>query len=56
MAKYIARRVVEMIITLFLIVTATFFLLAAIPGNALTSKIAKLPQSVQTKVIEKYGS
>lgn len=55
MAKYIARRVMEMLVTLFLIVTATFFLLSAIPGNALTSKIAKLPQTVQTKIIEKYG-
>ncbi len=55
MAKYIVRRVMEMLVTLFLIVTATFFLLSAIPGNALTSKIAKLPQTVQTKIIEKYG-
>jgi oligopeptide transport system permease protein len=55
MAKYIIRRVLEMLITLFLIVTATFFLLSAIPGNALTSKIAKLPKTVQTKIIEKYG-
>ena len=55
MARYIVRRVLEMLITLFLIVTATFFLLAAIPGNALTSKIAKLPKTVQTKIIEKYG-
>ncbi len=55
MAKYIVRRVLEMLVTLFLIVTATFFLLSAIPGNALTSKIAKLPQTVQTKIIKKYG-
>lgn len=55
MAKYIVRRVLEMLVTLFLIVTATFFLLSAIPGNALTSKIAKLPKTVQTKIIEKYG-
>lgn len=55
MAKYIVRRVLEMLITLYLIVTATFFLLSAIPGNALTSKIAKLPQTVQTKIIQKYG-
>ncbi len=55
MAKYIMRRVLEMLITLFLIVTATFFLLSAIPGNALTSKIAKLPKTVQTKIIQKYG-
>ena len=55
MKKYLIRRVGEMFITLFLIVTATFFILAAIPGNALTSKIAKLPETVQVKMMEKYG-
>lgn len=55
MGRYLIRRIGEMIITLFLIITATFFLLAAIPGNALTSKIAKLPATVQTKIIENYG-
>ena len=55
MKKYLIRRVGEMLITLYLIVTATFFLLAAIPGNALTSKIVKLPETVQVKIMEKYG-
>lgn len=55
MPKYIARRFCEMIITLFLIGTATFFLLAALPGNALTGKIEKLPQATQERLIAKYG-
>ena len=55
MKKFLIRRVGEMFITLFLIVTATFFLLAAIPGNALTAKIVKLPETVQVKMMEKYG-
>lgn len=55
MGRYLIRRIGEMIITLFLIITATYFLLAAIPGNALTSKIAKLPATVQTKIMENYG-
>lgn len=55
MGRYLIRRIGEMIITLFLIITATYFLLAAIPGNALTSKIAKLPETVQTKIMENYG-
>lgn len=55
MGRYLIRRIGEMIITLFLIITATFFLLAAIPGNALTAKIAKLPATVQTKIMENYG-
>lgn len=55
MGKYLIRRVGEMIITLYLIITATFFLLAAIPGNALTAKIVKLPATVQETIMEKYG-
>lgn len=55
MKKYLIRRVVEMLVTLYLIVTATFFILAAIPGNALTAKIIKLPETVQVKIMEKYG-
>ena len=55
MGKYLIRRVGEMIITLYLIITATFFLLAVIPGNALTAKIVKLPATVQETIMEKYG-
>ena len=35
MAKYMLRRLVELVITVFLIATATFFLLEAVPGDAL---------------------
>ncbi|MGG7144069.1 ABC transporter permease [Clostridium nigeriense] len=55
MAKYIVRRFVEMIITLYLIGTATFFLLAAIPGTAIDKKIQKLPEQTKQIVIAKYG-
>lgn len=36
MPKYLLRRFAEMLITLFLIATATFFLLEAVPGDPLT--------------------
>ncbi len=55
MAKFVAKRFVYMLITLFLVFTATFFLLASIPGNALTMKIHKLPQQAQERVMKKYG-
>lgn len=55
MTKYILRRFVEMIITLYLIGTATFFLLAAIPGTAIDKKIQKLPEKSKQIVIAKYG-
>ena len=55
MAKFLIRRFIYMIITIFLVFTATFFMLAAIPGNALTGKIAKLPESSQQRIMQKYG-
>ena len=55
MAKYVVRRFIEMIITLFLIGTATFFLLAAVPGTAIDRKIQKLPEQTKQIVIAKYG-
>ena len=55
MTKYILRRFFEMFITLYLIGTATFFLLAAIPGNAIDKKIQKLPEQTKQIVIAKYG-
>lgn len=55
MTKYIARRFGEMILTLFLIATSTFFLLGVIPGNALTGKIEKFPEKIQEQMLAKYG-
>lgn len=55
MAKYVVRRFIEMIITLYLIGTATFFLLAAVPGTAIDRKIQKLPEQTKQIVIAKYG-
>ena len=46
MAKYCVRRFLEMVLTLFLIATATFFLLEAVPGDPLTQRADKLqPQA-----------
>lgn len=33
MAKYVAKRFVSMLITLFLVATVTFFLMHAVPGQ-----------------------
>ncbi|BCN31793.1 ABC transporter permease [Anaeromicropila herbilytica] len=55
MVKYILRRFGEMIILLFIIFTATFFLLAAVPGNAIDQKMEKFPESVKENIVHKYG-
>ena len=40
MLQYTVKRFVIMLFTLFIIATATFFLLAATPGDALSFKAA----------------
>lgn len=54
MTKYIIRRIVYMFITLFLIATATFFLMKALPGSPISSA-SKLPPSQLAVVEAKYG-
>lgn len=55
MVKFVLRRFCYMALTLFLVFTATFFMLASIPGNALDAKIVKLPQSARDRIYQKYG-
>ena len=55
MTRYILRRFCEMVLTLFLVASGTFFLLSAVPGNALSQKINKLPAATQERVLAKYG-
>lgn len=55
MAKYIIRRFLMMLVTLFLIASATFFLLAAVPGDALTARTDKMPEQIKIRLYEKYG-
>ncbi len=54
MAKYIVRRVIYMFITLFLIATATFFLMKTLPGSPIGSA-SKLSPDQLAAVEEKYG-
>ena len=55
MIKYILRRFVEMIVTLFIIATATFFLLEAVPGDPLTQRADKLPEQSREALYARYG-
>ncbi|MDO5425128.1 MAG: ABC transporter permease [Eubacteriales bacterium] len=55
MLKYTLKRLVVMILTLFIIATATFFLLAATPGDALSARVEKLPDNVAERLYAKYG-
>ena len=54
MAKFILKRVLMAIITVFVVATLTFFLMKAAPGNPWLSEKAP-PQSVIDALNEKYG-
>ena len=44
MGKYILKRVGYMFLTLFVVVTITFFLMRAIPGDPLATMARALPE------------
>lgn len=54
MAKYIIKRIAYMFMSLFIIATATFFLMKMLPGSPLQSA-AKLSPEQREVVYEKYG-
>lgn len=55
MLKYVIKKLITMLITLFVIATATFFILAAVPGDALTERVEKLPAQTRMNLYKKYG-
>jgi oligopeptide transport system permease protein len=56
MASYIGKRLVYLMITLLIILTATFFLMKKLPGTPFdTERFALLPEAQQTQFLEKYG-
>ncbi len=54
MIKYIGQRLIYIIIALFVIITATFFLMRLAPGNPFASERA-VPAAIQESLNEKYG-
>ncbi|MCG1010360.1 ABC transporter permease [Salinicoccus sp. ID82-1] len=54
MIKYIGQRLIYIIIALFIIITATFFLMRLAPGNPFASERA-VPPAIQESLNEKYG-
>lgn len=55
MFKYVIKRILYMIITLFAIVTLTFFLMRSIPGDPLASMARTLPEQTRINYYAKYG-
>lgn len=56
MAKYILRRIAYMFLTLFIIITITFFLMHAVPGGPFSVEEGEewMPPVVQKALMEKY--
>lgn len=55
MGKYVIRRFFELLLALFLIATATFFLTAAAPGDPLLARTMALPEASRDALYAKYG-
>ncbi|BBI34873.1 ABC transporter permease [Cohnella abietis] len=55
MLKFVLRRFVYMLITLWVIITATFFLMKLLPGNPFGEVAAKLPPENLKLLKEQYG-
>ena len=54
MFKYILKRIVMSFVTIFVIITLTFFLMHSVPGNPLQQE-GKIPPSVYQNLEAKYG-
>lgn len=55
MLKYTIKRFLVMLATLFVVASMTFFLLAAVPGDALTERTSRLPEDVAARIYARYG-
>ncbi len=54
MGRYIAKRLIMGVITLFALMTITFFLMHIIPGSPFAGELSKLPAAVKETLIAKY--
>lgn len=55
MIKFIAKRIGYMLVTLVVVITATFFLMHSIPGDPLAHMARNLPEETRANYYEKYG-
>ena len=55
MLKFIGKRLAFAVLTLFLIATAPFFLVAGAPGDPIAAKVGQMPEQAQAIINAKYG-
>ncbi|MFD1772950.1 ABC transporter permease [Paenibacillus rhizophilus] len=54
MVRYVANKFFYMLVSLFVLISATFFLMKAIPGDPFTSE-KKIPDEIRQRLYEQYG-
>ncbi|MRN55678.1 ABC transporter permease [Paenibacillus monticola] len=54
MVRYVANKFFYMLVSLFVLISATFFLMKAIPGDPFTSE-KKVPPEIKARLYEQYG-
>lgn len=55
MLRFIIKRIGFMILTLFCIITLTFFMMNLLPGDPLSTQVKKLPPAVQQNIRRKWN-
>jgi oligopeptide transport system permease protein len=55
MGNYILKRIGYMLLTLWIVITLTFFLMHSIPGDPLAHMAKRLPEQIKQNYYEKYG-
>lgn len=55
MKKYVFKRILYMVVTMFVITSATFFLMHSIPGDPLSYMARNLPEQTRENYYAKYG-
>ena len=55
MGKYVFNRIGYMLLTLWIVITLTFFLMHSIPGDPLAHMAKTLPEQIRQNYYEKYG-
>lgn len=55
MFRFILKRIGLAVVTLFLIVTLTFFLIAGAPGDPIATKVGTMPEQARNVIASHYG-
>jgi len=55
MARYILKRLLYMGITMWIVITVTFFLMNSLPGNPIEVSLRKLPPEIKKNIMAMYG-